>query len=185
VDKDLDRARNLAIKKVGKDIGERFNFNTAISAIMEFVNALYKYREQTAPDAASAPADEGGQNTQETQTARNAALVKRALDDLVLILSPFTPHLCEELWELTGHEASLYGAPWPEYDEAALMADEVIIVVQVNGKVKGKLSVASGLDAAELETVAASSDMVDKLAAGREIVKIVAVPDRLVNVVVK
>jgi leucyl-tRNA synthetase len=164
-DRELDRARNYAIKKVGADVGGRFGFNTAISAIMEFVNALYKYKE-----AADAP---------------NAALLGRSLDDLIRILSPFTPHICEELWEMTGHEDSLWGAQWPEYDEDALSSGELEIVVQVNGKVKGKLTVASGLDADGFAAAIADSGIVDRLTAGKEVVKVITVPGRLVNVVVK
>jgi leucyl-tRNA synthetase len=164
-DRELDVARNRAIKKVGDDVGGRFGFNTAISAIMEFVNALYKYK-----DAAAAP---------------NAALIARSIDDLILILSPFTPHICEELWEATGHEGSLCEAPWPEYDEGALSSGEREIVVQVNGKVKGKLNVAAGLDEEGLRAAATDSGILDRLASGREIVKVILVPDRLVNIVVK
>jgi leucyl-tRNA synthetase len=164
-DRELDRVRNYAIKKVGADIGGRFGFNTAISAIMEFVNALYKYKDST--------------------DSPNAALIGRSIDDLILILSPFTPHICEELWEMTGHGDSLYGAPWPAYDEGALSSGECEIVVQVNGKVKGKMNVASGLDAEDFGAAVADSGILDRLAAGREIVKIITVPDRLVNIVVK
>ncbi|MDR1495879.1 MAG: leucine--tRNA ligase [Clostridiales Family XIII bacterium] len=164
-DRELDRARNYAVKKVGNDIGERFNFNTAISAIMEFVNALYRYRE-----AAASP---------------NAGLVRDSVRDLILILSPFTPHLCEELWDITGHEETLCTAPWPEYEEAALASDEIEIVVQVNGKVKGKFNADSGLDAAGLVAAAADCGLLDRLTAGKEVAKTVAIPDRLVNIVLK
>jgi leucyl-tRNA synthetase len=163
-DKELNYSRNHAIKKVGADIEGRFNFNTAISAIMEFVNVLYKYK-----DAGNI----------------NAALVRRALEDLILILSPFTPHICEELWEQTGHAETIYGAPWPAYDEAALALDEIEIAVQVNGKVKGKLNVASGLDRDGLLAAVTESGLLERLVAGREVVKIIPVPGKLVNVVVK
>ncbi|MDR2163835.1 MAG: leucine--tRNA ligase [Clostridiales Family XIII bacterium] len=163
--RELDRARNRAIKKVARDIGERFNFNTAISAIMEFVNALYRYRE-----VAREP---------------DVTLVRRAITDLILLLSPFAPHICEEMWELTGHDSALYGAPWPEYDESALMSSEVEIALQVNGRVKGRLSVVQGLNAAGLEAAVRDSGLLDQLTAGREIVKIIPVPGRLVNIVVK
>jgi leucyl-tRNA synthetase len=164
-EKELDRARNYAIKKVGDDIGDRFNFNTAISAIMEFVNALYKYKDS---------AEE-----------LNAALVRRSIDDLILILSPFTPHICDELWERTGHEGALCEMTWPEYDEAAISSGDREIVVQINGKVKGRLSVSPGLTPDALKAAVEDSGILEKLVAGREIVKIVPVPDRLVNIVVR
>jgi leucyl-tRNA synthetase len=163
-DHKLNYARNYAIKKVEADIGGRFNFNTAISAIMELVNALYKYKEAG---------------------AINAALVKKTLEDLILILSPFTPHICEELWEQTGHKDTLYGAPWPAYDESALALDEVEIVVQINGKVKGKLNVASGLDQDGLVNAVKESGIIERAAAGHEVTKIIPVPGKLVNIVVK
>jgi leucyl-tRNA synthetase len=163
-DKELEYARSHAIKKVASDISGRFNFNTAISAIMEYVNALYKYK-----DAGKV----------------NPALARGALDDLILILSPFTPHICEELWEQTGHEGTLYGAPWPEYDEAALALDEVEIVVQQNGKVKGRLSIAAGMDAPALEEAVRQDAIFAKITEGRDIVKIIAIPDKLINIVLK
>jgi leucyl-tRNA synthetase len=164
-DAELDRARNHAIKKVGSDIEGRFSFNTAISAIMEFVNALYKYKDAAAE--------------------LNGALIRRSIDDLLLILSPFTPHICEELWEAVGHEGMLYGAPWPGYDEGALSSGMQEIVVQVNGKVKGRFEAPSGLDAAGLLAAVSGSGLPDKLAAGKEIVKLIPVPGKLVNIVVR
>jgi leucyl-tRNA synthetase len=163
-DRALDYARNYAIKKVANDISGRFNFNTAISALMEYVNALYKYKERG---------------------RLNAALVKRALDDLVVMLSPFTPHICEELWGVLGHEGSLYGNPWPELDESALALDEIEIVVQINGKVKGKLTLPSGADTETMKAAVKDAGMIAKYAEGREIVKMIAVPGKLVNIVVK
>jgi leucyl-tRNA synthetase len=163
--RELNRARHLAIRKVEKDIGGRRSFNTAISAIMEFVNALYRYT-----DAVPEP---------------DPALVHSVITDLLLLLSPFAPHISEELWELTGHGGTLYGAPWPVYDEAALEQDEMEIAIQVNGKVKGKLSVAPGLGAAELEAAVRSSGLLEQLAAGREVARVIPVPGRLGNIVVK
>jgi leucyl-tRNA synthetase len=164
-DKELDRARNHAIKKVGADLERCRSFNTAISAIMEFVNTLYKYK-----DTADEP---------------NHALIKDSIRDLILILSPFTPHICEELWELTGGDAPIYGTPWPEYDESALEAEEQEIVLQINGKVKGRLSVPAGLDAEGLKSAALDSGLPQQLTEGKEIVKLIPVPGRLINIVVK
>jgi leucyl-tRNA synthetase len=163
-DKELAYAVSRTVKKVGDDLGGKMGFNTAISAIMELVNALYKYKE--CDDV-------------------NTVLLKSALDDLVRILSPFTPHLCEELWAQLGHETTVYRADWPVYDESALVRDTVEIVVQLNGKVKEKLSVPSGLTKEELISEAQTSEKVRALTCGKEIVKIIAVPDKLVNIAVK
>ncbi len=163
-DKSLLFVLNSSIKKVGSDLKERFNFNTAISAIMVLVNELYRYR---------------GLETQ------NKALLKYALDCLVLLLSPFTPHICEEMWEHLGHSESTYHQPWPKYDESALVQDTIEIVFQLNGKVKEKLNVASGLSKEAFQEAVMAEERVQQQLAGKQIVKIVSVPDRLLNVVVK
>ncbi|MDR0853644.1 MAG: leucine--tRNA ligase [Clostridiales Family XIII bacterium] len=163
-DKVLNRALNLAVKKVGADIGERYNFNTAISAIMELVNAINKYRD-----------DDGA----------NAALLKRSVCTLITILSPFTPHVCEEIWAEYGHSTSILDEAWPSYDESALLLDTEEIAVQINGKLKAKLVVPSGVGADELVSLALSDEEVSGLVSGKEIVKKIGVPGRLVNFVVK
>ncbi|MDR0570264.1 MAG: leucine--tRNA ligase [Clostridiales Family XIII bacterium] len=163
-DREMNYAMNFAIKKVADDISGRFAFNTAISAIMEMVNAIYKYKEVP---------------------GRQAGLLKAAVDSLILILSPFTPHICEELWSLTGHGGSLYGESWPACDEAALVLDKVEIVVQINGKIKEKLVVGSGLDSEALAAFVTADEGVSKLISGKTVVKTVAVPGKLVNIVVR
>jgi leucyl-tRNA synthetase len=163
-DKVLNRAVNLAVKKVGLDIGERYNFNTAISAIMELVNAIYKYK------------DDGG---------ANAALIKNAVETLITILSPFTPHVCEEIWAEYGHSTSILCEAWPSYEESALLLDTEEVVVQLNGKIKTKLVVPTGIGAEELVEAAFADAEVQALVCGKEIVKKIGVPGRLVNIVVK
>lgn len=163
-DKQLNYMANYAVKKVSDDAGGRFQFNTAISTIMEFVNELYRYKEL--PDV-------------------NPGLINACIEKLVLILSPFTPHVCEEMWEYLGHTGSLYNVSWPDYDESALVKDSVEIVIQINGKVKEKMSVASGLSRDELQKTVMESEAAVKAVDGRNIVKIIAVPDKLVNIVVK
>jgi leucyl-tRNA synthetase len=163
-DKDLAYVLHSTIKKVESDMRDKFNFNTAISAIMELVNALYKYKE--IDDV-------------------NAGLVKRAVTDLVLMLSAFTPHIAEELWEALGGTESVYGHPWPEHDDTQIVRDTVEIVVQINGKVKEKMDVQTGLSNDELIAIAKESDKVKSLIEGKEVVKIVGVPGKLVNIVVK
>jgi len=160
-EKELLFAMHSAIKKVGTDIADRYNFNTAISAIMELVNAIYKAREAN---------------------IKTGVLLKAA-EVLVLILSPFTPHVCEELWEALGNKSSVLLEKWPEYDETALMRDTEEIAVQINGKLRGKISVEAGLSAQELADTAAASDEVKALTEGLKVVKVIGVPGRLVNIV--
>lgn len=163
-DKQLNYMANYAVKKVSDDAGGRFQFNTAISTIMEFVNELYRYKEL--PDV-------------------NEGLINACIEKLVLILSPFTPHVCEEMWEYLGHTGSLYNVGWPAYDKSALVKDSVEIVIQINGKVKEKMSVASGLGRDELQKTVMESEAAVRAVDGRNIVKVIAVPDKLVNIVVK
>lgn len=166
---DLRRAVHTAIRKVTVDIGERFQFNTAISAIMELANAVSSYRDQF-------PAEEQHRPT-----------LEEANRTLVLLLAPFAPHICEELWQHVGHdERSVHEQPWPVVDEAALQANTVEIVVQVNGKVRERLQVAQGLDRDELSRLALENERIAKDWVGdAEVVKVVVVPDKLVNIVTK
>ena len=163
-DKQLNYMANYAVKKVSDDAGGRFQFNTAISTIMEFVNELYRYKEL--PDV-------------------NEGLINACIEKLVLILSPFTPHVCEEMWEYLGHTGSLYNVGWPAYDESALVKDSVEIVIQINGKVKEKMNIASGLGRDELQKTVMESEAAVRAVDGRNVVKVIAIPDKLVNIVVK
>ncbi|MGN1413633.1 MAG: leucine--tRNA ligase [Anaerovoracaceae bacterium] len=163
-DKSLNYMLNTAIKKVSEDVGGRFSFNTAISSIMELVNEMYRYKEGT--DV-------------------NPGLFGKAVKELIIILSPFTPHICEEMWEHMGQKGSLTTVAWPEYDEDALVKDEIEIVVQVNGKLKEKLMVESNLTKEQLEKIAMENEKVQALLEGKTVVKVIAVPNRLLNIVVK
>ncbi len=165
-DKELRRILHNTIKKVTSDIETRFNFNTAISSLMELVNALYAYKE----------------NAQEI----NAGLVYEATSALVRMLAPFVPHMTEELWkDAFGAAASVHAEQWPEYDEAALKVDNVEIVLQVNGKVRGRLVVPAEATAAELEKIALADVNVQSHIGGATVRKVICVPGRLVNIVAK
>ncbi|MCL2437254.1 MAG: class I tRNA ligase family protein, partial [Clostridiales bacterium] len=112
-------------------------------------------------------------------------LLKTAINNLILLLAPFAPHICEEMWEHVGNQGLVYRAKWPSYDEKALIKDEVEVVVQINGKVKEKLNMPAGLDKAAFEKTAMETDKIKQLLEGNEIVKIIAVPDKLINIVIK
>ena len=131
---------------------------------MELVNEMYRYKEL--PEV-------------------NEGLLNAAVKNLVLILSPFTPHICEEMWEALGNGETLYKAQWPAFDESALVKDTIEIVIQINGKVKGKMNVANGLGRDELQNFVMESDQYKTLTDGKQVVKVIAVPGKLVNVVVK
>jgi leucyl-tRNA synthetase len=164
-EKTLRRVLHITIKRVTDDIANRFNFNTAISAIMELVNAIYVYKEQ--------------------QPNPNAALIKEVFSVLLRLLAPFVPHMAEEVWTALIGADSVHKQSWPEFDAEAVKVSEVEIVVQINGKVRDKMVVASGLDAKKLEALVLAEEKVQQLTAGMTIVKMVCVPDKLVNIVVK
>ena len=162
-DKDMRRLVHTTIKRVTDDAGTRFNFNTAISAIMELVNGLYQYREVA---------------------GYNKAVMAEAVDTLVLLLAPFIPHVTEELWQDLGHGESVHKQKWPVVDKAALVADEVTVIVQVNGKVRDKILMPVNLDKAETEKMVLAQPKIAEILTGKEVKKVVVVPNKLVNVVV-
>ena len=116
---------------------------------------------------------------------KKPGLMKEGLDALIVLLSPFAPHITEELWHLTGHEGSIIEMSWPGYNEEALAVDEVEIVIQVNGKLKGKELAPAGLDKPGLEAFIKDTDTFKTLTDGVQVVKVVCVPNKLVNIVVK
>ena len=165
-EKDLRRRLHMTIAKVTADLDGRFNFNTAISSVMELVNAMYLYAEK--------------------HEAVDAAFAKELLRALLILLAPFVPHITEELWQLLGEEEkSVHAASWPAVDESALTVEEAELAVQVNGKVRGVVKMP--VDAAE-ETIAAAAKELPEVAKhldGKTIVKCIVVPGRVVNIVVK
>ncbi|MGN0706140.1 MAG: leucine--tRNA ligase [Lentihominibacter sp.] len=162
-DKELNRVLNDTIRRVSNDIEERFNFNTAISAVMELVNELYKYREGDV----------------------NQALFGTAVRTVIVLMAPFVPHITEEIWQDLGYEGSVHEQSWPSYDEAALVKDEVEIVVQINGKNKEKINIPGEATREEMLKIAEDNETIKELTAGMNVVKVIAVPGRLINVVVK
>ena len=165
-DKELRRVLHSSIQKVTSDIETRFNFNTAISTLMELVNALYAYKE-----AAKEP---------------NAGLVYEAISALIRMLSPIVPHITEELWRgAIDAETSVHTQSWPECDEEALKVDNVEIVLQVNGKVRGRLTVPAAATKEELEKIAMADANVKAHIGDAVVRKVICVPGRLVNIVAK
>ena len=164
-EKELRRALHATIRKVTDDVADRFNFNTAISSIMELVNAMHAYR-----DAA--------------ETVQ-PALLRETVEALLRLLAPFAPHIAEEIWQQLERSGSIHQQAWPKWDAEAIKTDSVEIVVQINGKVRDKLTVPSELSSAELEKVALQQEKVQQLVAGKTVVKVIAVPNKLVNIVVK
>ena len=166
VDLTLRRATHTALKKVTEDIEERFNFNTAISAIMEAVNAGYVYMN-------------------EKEDNIHAGVLSEVLELLILMLAPFAPHIGEEMWQRLGKKDSVHQQSWPAYDAAVFQVAEVEIVVQVNGKVRGKLTIPVGLDSQAMQERAMADERIAELVAGKQVVKAITVLNKLVNLVVR
>lgn len=159
----LRRQTHLALTKVSDDIGRRHTFNTAIAAIMELMNAVAKV-------------------TDESKQAR--AVVHEALETVVLMLSPITPHISHYLWQQLGHDEAIVNVAWPEIDASAMVQDKVELMVQVNGKLRSKISVAADANKETIEALALADEGVQRFINGNEIRKIIVVPGRLINIVV-
>ena len=162
-DKSMAYWLNYAVKKVSDDIGTRFNFNTAISTVMEMVNEMYRYKEGEV----------------------NPGLFGASVKTLILLLSPFIPHVAAEMWEHLGYEGALHEQPWPEYDEKALVKDSIEIVVQINGKIKDKINIPGDMSRDDMMKLADENDKIKALTEGKNVVKVIAVPGKLINLVVK
>ena len=160
---ELRRKTHQTIAKISDDIGRRYTFNTAVAASMELLNSINRF-----DDASDA----------------GRAVIHEALEAVVLMLSPMVPHICHELWAALGHKTALIDAPWPQVDDDALAADLVEIVVQVNGKLRGRISVAVDADNDSVGKDALADANVQRFVGDSEIRKIVVVPGRLVNIVV-
>jgi leucyl-tRNA synthetase len=163
-DKVLRRKTHATVKKVTEDISERFNFNTAISAVMELNNTIVEYKDD--PEL-------------------HPQVLSEAIHRLIVLLSPITPHICEELWEQVGQKGGLCRQTWPGYEEAALEQDEIEWVVQIGGKVRSRVKLPVDLEAGEVEASILQEPRVQEFITGKTIVKVVVVPGKLVNIVVK
>jgi len=160
-EKELKRITHSAIKKVTEDI-ESFDFNTAIASIMELSNGIYDYLRKKG----------------------NSSLLRESVEKLILLLSPFAPHVCEELWQVLGHRESVIKESWPKYDPATIKQEEMLIVIEVNGKVRSRLEVPVNLEEEEIKRKAQLDERVRKHIEHKKIKQIIYVPRRLVNIVV-
>jgi leucyl-tRNA synthetase len=165
--KDLRRKTHQTIKKVTDDLDERFHFNTAISAVMELVNVLYQVKRPQKGDVGA------------------LGVVREAVEAVLILLNPIVPHVTEELWEELGHRDQLADIRWPSFDPAVAAAEEMTIVVQVNGKLRGRLVLPVGESDEKIKELALGDEKVVKFLEGKKPLKVVYVPKKLVNIVVK
>ena len=166
--KKLRQKTHQTIKKVTEDIEQRFHFNTAISAVMELVNEVYKFELEG-----------------RLLEGNNILALKEALEMIVRLLAPITPHLSEELWSELGYKQSIYLQPWPEYDTKLLEEEEKVIVVQVNGKLRGTILVPSSYNEEKIKNEALSLPKIKEKIEGKKIIKVITVSGKLVNIVIK
>jgi leucyl-tRNA synthetase len=161
----LYRKTHLTIKKVTEDIEREFHFNTAIAALMELVNELYDFTVQGV-------------------SGDKLPVLRSAVEALIVLMAPFAPHVAEELWESLGNTTGVADTAWPSFDAAALVATEVTVVVQVNGKVRSKLTLPAGLSEKDIEAAALAEGKVREHIAGKTPKKVIVVQGKLVNIVV-
>ena len=161
-EKELDYAKNYAAKNITRDM-EAFSFNTSVARLMEYVNALQKY---------------------ETAATYDAKFFKACVNDFIVMLSPFTPHFAEELWEMTGHKTSVFDERYPVADESALVRDETEYAVQINSKIKTKMMIAKNLTNEEIQSAVCADPQIAPLLEGKTVKKCIVVPNRLVNLIV-
>ena len=163
--RDLHRKTHETIQRVSKDIEDRFHFNTAISGVMELFNAMSGF-------------EPGGQSKE------TLAVMRFAMDTVVLLLAPIVPHFAEELWQALGHEPSVLQEPWPTFKKSALVKDEILIIVQVNGKLRSRFTIAADTDEETIKKKALADERVQKFIEGQSIKKTIVVKKKLVNIVV-
>ena len=166
VDREMHRLTHVTIKRVTEDVGHRFNFNTAVSAIMEMVNGLNQYREVP-------------------ETDRDPSVLKEAVETLLVLLAPFAPHVADELWQGMGHRQSIHLQPWPRYKPEAVAEEEVTIVIQINGRIKDRMLVPANITPDKMSELVLSQPNVQQMLESRNVVKVIPVPGKLINIVVK
>jgi leucyl-tRNA synthetase len=162
----LRRKTHQTIKKVTEDIRERFHFNTAIAAIMELVNLIYQVLDSRPADPMLWP------------------VVREAVEAAIVVSSPMVPHICEELWSILGHEELLLNTGWPKWDDLALKAEEMLIVVQINGKLRSRITAPADATDKELENLSLKDSRIRDFIEGKQVRKIIVVPKKLINIVV-
>lgn len=170
-DENIQKKLHQTIKKVTESVEDDFHFNTAIAAIMELLNDMTTYRQEVI---------EGGKESSESRK-----IWREALDKTILLLAPFAPHVADELWQAIGNTTFTFEERWPAFDEKLTVENNFNLVIQVNGKLKDTLPAKIGISKEETEKLAFTSEKLKKFTEGKEIVKVIVVPDKLVNVVIK
>lgn len=166
--KNLRRKTHQTIRKVTRDIEDRFHFNTAISAVMELVNALYLIERPAAKKDTTA-----------------LSVIREAIETIIILLAPIVPHITEELWTALGYESNLADIPWPVYDHEVAAEEEITIVIQINGKVRSRMVVPADEDGEKIKSLALSDEKIIGFISGKKVLREIYVPKKLVNIVVQ
>ena len=183
-EKALRRKTHDTIRRVTADIEQRQQLNTAVSAMMELVNELYAFSEKTVTGGPARRVDEDVEHAGEVERKETICVVREAIEALIRMLAPFAPHTAEEMWEMLGYDSGLVAASWPEFNAAIAKAEEMVIPVQVNGKVRGRVTVPADISDDELQRIALADPGVQAHIAGKTVKKVVVAKGRLVSVVV-
>ena len=167
----MRRMTHITIRRLTDDIQNRIQFNTAIAAIMEQINHLYSFRDWW--------------KSRDNPDDLSKSVVLEAIQTLILMLGPFAPHIAEEMWSELGHSRTVDQTPWPTLESSLTQADEILIVVQVNGKVRQKITVNAAASQEDVRKFSLEDSKIQEWIQGKEIKKIIIVPKKLVNIVVK
>ena len=170
-DEEIQKKLHQTIKKVTESIEDDFHFNTAIAAVMELLNDMTAYKQEVID--------------KNNISSESKKIWKEVLDKVILLISPFAPHIADELWEITGNKTFTFEEEWPEFNEELTKENKINLVIQINGKVRDMVPVTIGLSKEESEKLAFASEKTKKFTEGKEIVKVIVVPNKLVNIVVK
>src|SRR6185436_3357723 len=180
----LRRKTHETIRRVTVDIEQRQQLNTAVSAMMELVNDLYAFSEQTPMGGPGRHVDEDPQHAGDVERRETICVVREACEALIRMLAPFAPHMAEEMWEMIGHAKGLTAATWPEFSANVAKAEEIVVPVQVNGKVRARLTVAAHTSESELQRLDLADPPVTTHTAAKTVRKVVVAKARLVSIVV-
>jgi leucyl-tRNA synthetase len=172
--KDLYRYTNLTIKKVTEDIEESWHFNTAIASVMELINKVANFNVKLKEE-----------DLKDEKSINDFNVLRFSLEAIVKILAPFVPHICEELWEVLGNTPSVFSVPWPSYDKDVIVAEQVEMVIQINGKVRSRVVVPSDIGEEDLKLRVMEDKRIKESINGKKIIKTIVVPKKLVNLVIR
>ena len=170
-DEEIQKKLHQTVKKVTESIEDDFHFNTAIAAVMELLNDMTTYKQEVID--------------KDNVSTESKKIWREVLEKVILLIAPFAPHIADELWEITGHDTFTFEEKWPEFEEELTKENKINLVIQINGKIRDTVPAIIGISKEECEKLAFASEKTKKFIEGKEVVKVIVVPNKLVNIVVK